>query len=646
MFPVIIYQDTKAGFVDDIANNYFAARLEDAFKKKTGSLPADSRGWANDYGRFANVLGQAQVADDVQIAIEYHCSPVGRYRIDVMLAGNDGKRDNALIIELKAWDTASVAAEDNMVFCPIGGGTKKAHPNLQALNYKATIVRFNEDVVKEGIEFHPSAYLFNLYRREPEPLEDARYAPLLAESRLFLADDVSGLKSYLEELVPKKATKDVFFLLEHGKWVPSDPLISRVEGMLSGNEEFILIDEQDEAFRIIRHQVLDDSDRTHRHVFVIEGGPGTGKSVIAVRLLAETLKKKRMAFFVAPNMAFRNALVESLSRGDRGYREDGQALFKSSWSFHESDWKSDARNEILVVDEAHRLKDKAYQYKGKSMVEDMVRGSRISIFFIDESQKVTWQDSGSVAAIRAAAKKFGAKFHPSLTLTAQFRCNGSTGYLNWLDDVLQIRPTGNFENWGDGQYEFKVFDRAEDLYEALKAKNEANKARLIAGYSWEWPTKGRERGGAVMHVRADGLALPWNYSGESWAASRDGIGQVGCVHTSQGLEFDWMGVLIGDDLVWRDGAVQGEPAKRARTDKSLHGWKGEFKAAEGDPAARKAIMAKVDNIIKSTYRVLLSRGRKGCYVWCKDEGLREYFKKRLALARSNPPEPLTRFPIQ
>jgi DUF2075 family protein len=634
MSAVIIYQDTKAGFVDDIANNYFAARLEDAFIKKTGSLPADSRGWANDYARFSTVLGQSKVADDVQIAIEYHCSPVGRYRIDVMLAGNDGKRDNALIIELKAWDTAAVTDVENMVFCPIGGGTVKQHPNLQARNYKATIVRFNEDVVKEGIEFHPSSFLFNLYRREPEPLEDARYGNLLAESRLFLADDVSGLKSYLEELVPKKATKDVFFLLEHGKWVPSDTLISRVDSMLAGNEEFILLDEQDEAFRIIRHQVLDDADRAHRHVFVVEGGPGTGKSVIAVRLLAETLKKKRMAFFVAPNMAFRNALVSSLSRNHLSYREDGQALFKSSWSFHQADWKQDSRNEILVVDEAHRLKDKAYQYKGKSMVEDMVRGARISVFFIDESQRVTWNDSGSVAAIKAAAKKFGATFHAPMKLSAQFRCNGSTGYLNWLDDVLQIQKTGNFENWGDGQYEFKVFDRAEDLYTALKAKNDQNKARLIAGYSWEWPSAGRERGTTVKHVTADGLALPWNYDGESWAASKDGIEQVGCVHTSQGLEFDWMGVLIGDDLVWRDGGVQGDPSKRARTDKSLHGWKGELAAAKGDPAAQKAIVAKVDNIIKSTYRVLLSRGRKGCYVWCKDEGLREYFKMRLTLANS------------
>jgi len=402
--------------------------------------------------------------------------------------------------------------------------------------------------------------------------------------------------------------------------------------MLVGNESFTLIDEQDEAFRVIRHQLVSATDTVARHVFVVEGGPGTGKSVIAVRLLAETLARKRMAFFVAPNKAFRDALVASLARGSRAYREDGDALFRSSWSFHAADWTKDARNEILIVDEAHRLKDKAYQYRGKSMVDDMVRSSRIAVFFIDESQRVSWNDSGSVAAIKAAAARFGATFHPPMKLSAQFRCNGSTGYLNWLDDVLHIRPTGNFENWGAGQYEFKLFDRAEDLYSALKLKNSANKARLIAGYSWEWPTTGRSRGTAVKHVTADGLALPWNYDNESWAASPDGIGQVGCVHTSQGLKFDWMGVLIGDDLLYKDGTVRSDPAKRARTDQSLRGWKGEFTAARNDPAAGKAILAKVDEIIKGTYRVLLSRGRRGTFVWCKDDALRDYMRARLAIA--------------
>jgi DUF2075 family protein len=631
---MIIYQNTKAGFIEDVDNNVLQPSLENAFKAKTGSIPADRSVWASEYAQFSGVLRKAEVADDIQVAIEYHVSSIGRNRIDVLLAGSDGKNDNGLIIELKAWDKADSTEIENMVFAPVGGGKIKQHPSLQARQYKGMIMRFNQDILEKGVQMHPSAYLFNLRRRTPEPLEDKRYESLLAESRLFLADDVSMLRHYFEELIPKKATNDVLFLLDQGRWRPADELISRVESMLEGNEEFQLIDEQDEAFRIIRHQVLNDVDRTHRHIFVVEGGPGTGKSVIAVRLLAEILKKKRMGFFVAPNMAFRQALVDNLSKGDKRYREDGEALFKSSWSFHQSDYRKDERNEILIVDEAHRLKDKAYQYKGKSMVEDMVRSARISVFFIDESQRVSWLDTGSISAIKEAAKKFKAEFHEPMKLTAQFRCNGSTGYLNWLDDVLQIRPTGNFENWGDGQYEFKVFDKAEDLYEALKAKNDNNKARLIAGYSWEWPTKGRERGTKIMHVQADALALPWNFDGESWAASKDGIGQVGCIHTSQGLEFDWMGVLIGDDLAYKEERVQGDPAKRAKTDASLKGWKGEYREAEGKPEVQQAILERVDNIIKSTYRVLMSRGRKGCYVWCKDEALREYLKERLALTKS------------
>lgn len=298
---MIIYQDTKAGFVSDIANNYFGARIESAFLHKTGSVPADGRGWANDYARFSTVLASAKVADDIAVAIEYHCSPVGRSRIDVLLAGGDGERDNALIIELKAWDTAEASPVSDMVVAPIGGGTVKQHPCLQARQYKGMILRFNQDILEKDIRLHPSAYLFNLYRREPEPLEDARYRDLLAESCLFLADDNARLRAHLEALVPRKAQNDILFLLEHGRWRPTDELISRVDRMLAGNEEFVLIDEQDEAFRIIRHQVLDQTDRKKRHVFVVEGGPGTGKSVIAVRLLAETLKNKRMAFFVAPN---------------------------------------------------------------------------------------------------------------------------------------------------------------------------------------------------------------------------------------------------------------------------------------------------------------------------------------------------------
>ena len=247
-------------------------------------------------------------------------------------------------------------------------------------------------------------------------------------------------------------------------------------------------------------------------------------------------------------------------------------------------------------------------------------------------RRLQWNDCGSESRIRDAAKKFKAHVHPPFTLTAQFRCGGSDGYLNWLDDVLHIRPTGNFDNWADAQYEFRVFDDAADLYRTLTARNAENKARLVAGYSWDWPTEGRRRRGHVKHVTVDGLSLPWNFSGENWATAADGIGQVGCVHTCQGVEFDWLGVLIGPDLRFEDGRIVCDPAERARTDNSLKGWKKSLREAKGDHDATEAVLAKVQAIIKNTYKVLLSRGRKGCFVWCADPGLRQYLRDRLRLA--------------
>jgi uncharacterized protein len=417
----------------------------------------------------------------------------------------------------------------------------------------------------------------------------SRYARALEGARLFLAQDSRDLCAFLESTVKARPKLDVVDVIENGKLAPAPELIERVSAMLEGNEEFDLIDEQNEAYNYIRSLVLRSGSKG-RHVFIVQGGPGTGKSVIAMRLLADFLAEKKMVFFVAPNRAFRETVVEYLARGNKGYREDGKALFQSSWSFHDVDYLRGKANDVLIVDEAHRLKSRAHMYKGSNMVDDVVRASRVTVFFVDETQRVQWNDIGSVETITEAAKRHNAKVHEVFTLKAQYRCNGSTGYLNWLDDVLQIRETANFDNWGDAQYDFRVFDDPMKLYRELKTKNDTNKARIIAGYAWDWPKNGasRMRGTKAAHVQAGRLSLPWNYEGENWATAKDGIDQVGCVHTSQGVEFDWLGVLIGKDLIYRDGLVLGVPDNRARTDKSLHGWKKDLKMASShaEKAAR------------------------------------------------------------
>jgi hypothetical protein len=447
---MIIYHETKGKYLEDVDNNLLKNRLSEAFLAKTGSVPRDQYVWSDEYRAFAQALQKTSADQDVQVAIEYHISAAGRYRIDVLMAGNDGNTDNGLIVELKAWEKADLSDVPELVFAPVRGGTVTQHPCVQARKYKGLILRFNQDIREQNIQLYSSAYLFNLRRRNPEPLEDPRYQEILADSKLFLANDISQLRQYIDKVVPKKPKKDVIYFIENGRIRPTDELIARVSSMLEGNEEFELIDEQNEAFQVIRHEIL-NLKGTKRHVFAVEGGPGTGKSVIAIRLLAEILKAKKMGFFIAPNKAFRDTLVEYLSKGNSGYREDGQALLRSSWSFQDANFESDGKNDVLIIDEAHRLKDEAYQYFGESMVEDMVRASRVSVFFIDETQRVAWNDSGSITRIKTAAAKFDAEFHPPFKLVAQFRCNGSVGYINWLDDTLQIQQTGNFDNWGDGQ---------------------------------------------------------------------------------------------------------------------------------------------------------------------------------------------------
>jgi hypothetical protein len=632
---VIIYAETKRTFLRDVDDNQLHPKLCAAFRRRTGGLPADHRVWADEYSRFSLALRNAQVNDEAKVALEYHLSAAGRFRVDVLLAGNDGKQDHGVIVELKAWDQAGTTDIDGMVWAPVGGGRARQHPCEQARGYKGLVLRFNESVRDSGIGLEAAAYLFNLQRRSPEPLEDAATArPRRREALPRTTSRSSAGSSSATSDSVRTWTRSTSSRREAH---PGPGARGPCEQHARGNEDFHLIDEQFEAYRILRHAMWVAPDDGKRHVFVVQGGPGTGKSVIAVRLLADALRRKRMAFMVAPNKAFRDTLVESMARGNAGYRDDGQALIRSSWSFAEEDYGKSKALEVLIVDEAHRLKDKAYQYRGKSMVEDMVRASRISVFFLDETQRVTWSDAGSLARIDAAAKKFGAAVHPVLPLSAQFRCAGSDGYLNWVDDVLQIRPTANFDNWASGDYEFGVFDRAEDLHAALHARNGENKARLIAGYSWPWPTKTRGRTDGGAHVVADGLSLPWNYDDANWATAPDAIDQVGCVHTCQGVEFDWIGVLIGPDLAFRDDRVVGVPEQRAKTDKSLHGSKKALKGAGRDAARRTAVLERIQQIIKNTYKVLMTRGRRGCFVWCADPALRDYLRRRLALAHATAP---------
>lgn len=297
-------------------------------------------------------------------------------------------------------------------------------------------------------------------------------------------------------------------------------------------------------------------------------------------------------------------------------------LFTGSGSFVTSQHNE---YDALITDEAHRLVEKSglFNNLGENQVKEIINAAKVSVFFIDEAQQVTWQDVGSVSEIEKWAHSLNAKVH-HFELESQFRCNGSDGYLAWLDNTLSIRPTANVL-LEPSEYEFNVFDDPVALYAHIELKNrEKNRARLLAGYCWRWNSK-TDPNAYDIEFPEYGFQKQWNLSkhGGTWIINPESVEQVGCIHTAQGLELHHVGIIIGPDLKVRDGQIVTDPLARDRHDKSLHGYQKEY-LLNPEAATKRA-----DILIKNTYRTLMSRGMKSCSIFSADAETREYFRQRL-----------------
>ena len=346
---------------------------------------------------------------------------------------------------------------------------------------------------------------------------------------------------------------------------------------------------------------------------------GTGKSVVAIQLLCDLIQKGYSANYVTKNAAPRNVYFEKLKQNK--YKLNYiKSLFKGSGSF------IDVPNnyfDCLIADEAHRLNAKSgmFQNLGENQIKEIIHASRVSVFLIDENQKVTTSDIGSIELIKeyAAQENSAVYCGEELNLVSQFRCNGSDGYLAFLDNLLGIRQTANTTL--DMDYDIKVFDNPNEMREAVRVKNNINnKSRLLAGYCYEWITQKNPFGDEYDIVLEDNFKAKWNFGNTStWAIDETSFDQIGCIHTSQGLEFDYVGVIIGKDLRFDGNKVVTDYTQRAKSDKSLKG----IKTSKNYKLA--------DEIIRNTYRTLLSRGQKGCYIYCEDKALANYIKRMLGV---------------
>lgn len=623
---MIIYSSTKNGFIDDFEQGVLIDKLYESLAnhlKKTGKSEITS--WQNSLSYMCNVIRDKKIPNKAGIAIEY-VVPNTNKRVDFIITGRDeNELGQVVIIELKQWNEASIVRDkENIVKTFVGGGYREVtHPSYQAWSYAFLLENYNSNVQDKAIVLHPCAYLHNFHEGISNDLRDKIYEDILSRSPLFTQGQMKDLRGYIHRYIKEADKTNVLGAIESGRLRPSKSLQDSIDSMLKGNVEFVMIDDQKVQYETILKAIRDALRYKRKMIYIIRGGPGTGKSVVAINLLVSLIKTGVMAQYITKNQAPRDVYKLLLTEGKKRTKSSVDGLFKGADSFLHYD---KASLQVAIVDEAHRLRITPNQYKTSlNQIKEIIDASQCTVFFIDEYQRVTKEDAGTIAQIRSYVDKETTDIYEG-ALESQFRCNGSDGYLAWLDHTLEVRETANFDGF-EGEYEFKVFDSPQDMYDAIVDKNRINhKSRLLAGYCWDWKSK-RDKSVQDIDLPNFNFRIAWNdtSSKKPYAIDDNSINFAGSIHTTQGLEFDYVGVIIGDDMRYEDGHIVTDVTKRAKTDRSVNGIKGKIK--DKSLEVRQLAEKEAAEIIKNTYRTLMTRGMKGCYVFCTDKKLRDYLRR-------------------
>ncbi len=615
---MIVYQNSKADFSSDILTNSIDKIISEHIKKKTGKDVAQSemRAFKNSLEYMDRVLQDRDIPDDCSVSVEFHIPQTSK-RVDFIIAGSDGEKDNVIIVELKQWSKASLTSRDGIVETQFQGRhAQTSHPSYQAWSYAALLQSFNATIEEESIQLHPCAYLHNY--EQDEVITNEFYSYYLEKAPVFLKTDAIKLRAFIKQFMKFGDRSKILLRIDNGKIRPSKSLADSLGSLMKGNKEFIMIDDQKVVYETAR-ELSKHSHEKNKNVLIVEGGPGTGKSVVAINLLVDLNKNGFFAQYVTKTSAPREVYFDKL----QGVRKMAELknFFVGSGTFIKTPQNT---IQTLIVDEAHRLtKQTGFLKMGDNQVKEIINASLFSVFFIDEDQRVHIDDYGETKLIEKLAIAADATVH-KMNLSSQFRCNGSDGYLAWLDDILQIRDTANTNFSPDFEYEFKAVSSPTELRDIIFEKNKINnKARLVAGYCWDWNSDKNPAAFDII-LPDHNFRMRWNLKtyGSTWIINPDSVNEVGCIHTCQGLEVDYIGVIIGEDLIVRNGEVLVDPAKRSKMDKSIFGYK---KRMKENPEETKKL---IKTIIKNTYRTLMTRGMKGCYVYCVDKETEEYFRGR------------------
>lgn len=632
---MIIYEATKREFVDAVLNQTIIDTLVENYTIKIGKVKeSERRAWNNSLMFMYQVLEDHGIPNDMGVALEYKI-PYTNNRIDVILTGYmEENANSAVVIELKQWSQVEQAKDKVGYVVTVLGGGKVAteHPSYQAWSYAYMLENYNEAVEENQFSIQPCAFLHNYSLLDNDVLLDQKYEKFVHDAPIFAKGDIRKLREFIKHNIHYGDNKEGLYTIENGRISPSKALQDALSGMLQGNQEFVLLDRQYSVFEKGIYMAGQSRADNQKRVLIVKGGPGTGKSVVAVNLLVKLMTHNEVnkvplnVVYVTKNNNPRYVYMKKL-QGEytKSYIKN---LFKGAGAFVDVEENT---YDAIICDEAHRLMKNggSYNQRAENQVRSVIKSARCSIFFIDEYQKICLDDYGTIERIQEEAIRAGAEVEV-MELQSQFRCNGSDGYLKWVENVLGMEENANLDDMGM-DYDFRVMDSPNEMFALVERQNKINdKSRVVAGYCWEWDKATRNnRNVHDIIIEQFGFERSWNIPTGTWAIDKGSINEIGCIHTCQGLEFDYVGVIIGDDLRYENGKIICDADKRAKTDHSLNGLKKMMR--ENPKKGREEAI----QIIKNTYRVLMSRGMKGCYVYCTDKALSDYLKMRLQRCQRN-----------
>ncbi len=619
---MLAYSKTYNEFCKDINGGMIVSRIQSALNRDFSE--SEKKAFRNSLSSVKNALSNVEIPQDVQVGLELTV-PLTSKRIDFIIAGeDDNNQKNVVIVELKQWDQVKHTDMSDIVLL---GKEEKVHPSWQAFSYGTTISNFNEFIEENPVNIFTCCFLHDYKVEYEDEIKNEVYSEGLNKSPAFISDEWIKFAGFIGSKIKKKSDINLLYEISNGRIKPSKFLVDCLSDSISGNSKIELIDQQRVAFSHLKKEIKKALSTNTRKVIIVKGGAGTGKSLIALHLLGELHRQGRTAFYVAKSSYIKESYSKMLTRNIPDYKIL-RTLFRGSGDFHKENFNMDKQFDCLIVDEAHRLTEKtkvSFMYYGNNQIQEIIHASKVSVFFIDETQQIDIKDFGSIENIKKAAELECAEVieDDKYVLKSQFRCNGSDDYMNWVEDILYDRKTEQMSNLMD--YEIKLFDNISDMQNAIIEKNNEcdNPCRILSGDVFPWISMSDK---TQIDINIDDFHAQWNKS-KSFAVDPKSIDEVGCIHTSQGMEFEYVGLIVGDDILYRDGHVI--------TDYTKHpSGSGEFKRPHQKyPKAEDSKI--IDRLIRNTYKVLFTRGQKGLYLYVMDEGLRDYLRIEIEKVKSN-----------